>query len=87
MVKIVLVGGIAERKGFKEVDVPLKSRTVKDLLKALSNLVPEAVNGNGRLRPGFLVFINGVDVRVLAEEDSVDDSAVVHVVQVYHGGG
>lgn len=86
MVRIVLVGGIAERKGRSTIEVEPGELTVGELMKLLANLVPEAIGGDGKPKPGFLVFIDGVDVRVLEESDRVERNSTVHIVQVYHGG-
>ena len=86
MVRVVLVGGIAERKGVNTIELELGEPTVGELMKLLAKLVPEAIDEDGNPKPGFLVFIDGVDVRVLEENDHVRKDSTIHVVQVYHGG-
>ncbi len=86
MVEVLLVGGIAERRGNRlELKSPPDSR-LREILRQLSKLVPEAVDENGRPRPGFLIFLNGVDVRVLDPDEKVSDDSKLYVIQVYHGG-
>ena len=86
MVRVVLVGGIAERKGRNTIEVELGEPTVGELMKLLAKHVPEAIDEDGKPKPGFLVFIDGVDVRVLEEGDRVRRNSTIHIVQVYHGG-
>jgi hypothetical protein len=86
MPEVVLVGGIAERKGQTLSLSYRPGMRIRDLLSELAKALPEAFEADGSPKPGFLVFIDGVDYRVLSPDDQVKPSSRIHVIQVYHGG-
>ncbi len=86
MPQATLVGGIAQRRG-RSIDIPYREgMRLGDLLAELAKLVPEALEADGTPRPGFLVFVDGVDVRLLPRGYEVKPGTRVHIIQVYHGG-
>ncbi len=84
-VRVRLLGALRERaEGRQELYVEAESWS--EALKEVLRLYPQmsaAIDERGRPRPGFLVFVDGVDCRLLP--DSLQ-AKVVDVLPVNHGG-
>lgn len=44
------------------------------------------ITNNGRIRPGYLILLNGKDVRLYGELLLLKESDIVEVIPVNHGG-
>ncbi|MET1101287.1 MAG: MoaD/ThiS family protein [Pyrodictiaceae archaeon] len=84
--RIELYGRLSELYGDR-LEIELASEpSVEELLSALSKRIPEAISANGSPKPGVLVFINGVDVRILDKSERLGENILVEIIQVFHGG-
>ncbi len=83
VVKVVLLGGFTRRNGSLELR---DSPPLQQVFQALAHEYPEALDSSGDPRPGILVFVNGVDYRLLDKSERVAGSLEVKIVRVYHGG-
>jgi len=71
-----------------EVDIPTDEVTVKGLVKQLKSKVENLpFDESGKVKAGYIVLINGVDVRVLYLEDkSLKGDLELVIIPVNHGG-
>ena len=84
-VRIRLLGALKERTNGKQ-EVWVEARSWSEALRALLASYPQlsvAVDDRGRPRPGFLVFVDGVDCRLLDEGAPANE---VDLLPVNHGG-
>jgi len=88
--KIVFLGGLKRLAGESielTIEKPVKLR---DLINMLLEKLPgasEFLDPVKGVKPGFLMFINGVDYSLLGGIDAtIDNDDVIHVVPVNHGG-
>ncbi|MGC9071728.1 MAG: phosphoribosyltransferase family protein [Acidilobus sp.] len=84
-VRVRLLGALRERiEGRQEVYVEAESWS--EALKALVRVYPQlsvAIDEMGRPRPGFLVFVDGVDCRLLPK---TQQAVAIDLLPVNHGG-
>ena len=88
--KVVFLGGLKRIAG-ESVELSVEKPTkLRDLIKLLSEKLPkvtEFLDSVKGVKPGFLMFINGIDYSLLGGVDAtIDDDDVIHVVPVNHGG-
>jgi hypothetical protein len=57
-----------------------------EVLERLNQLLPVRVVTDCRPAPGYLIFVNRVDVRLLPRDCRLSDTDVVDVVPVNHPG-
>ena len=86
MVEVILVGGLAERYGEKHVLEINTSKPLSELLREFAKRFPDAFEPSGEPKPGIIVFIDGVDARLMDPGQEVSPSSRIHIIQVYHGG-
>lgn len=62
------------------------SRIVGELVKRLGGKLP--IRDDGIPKPGYIVLLDGVDLRILVEEDEVleKDEVKLTIIPVNHGG-
>ncbi|MEM4426438.1 MAG: MoaD/ThiS family protein [Acidilobaceae archaeon] len=84
MVSIKLFGHLKERIGLEKLEVEASSWR-EALLKAreVSTLLREAIDDTGEPVPGYVVFVDGVDYRLLKPDESAREIVIIPVV---HGG-
>jgi len=88
-VKFELLGHLRSAAGASEVEVKLERRV--GLTEALGRLPGQVrrqvLDASGRMQPGLLVLVNGVDVRTVVEGDvDVGDEDCVTLIPAIHGG-
>ncbi|MCE4616403.1 MAG: hypothetical protein F7C09_04985 [Aeropyrum sp.] len=87
-VVVRLMGGLRERVGRGEIELGVREgESWRSVLKrALASLpaLSEAVAEDGSPKPGYLVFVDGVDWRLLGDGDPVEEEIIV--MPVTHGG-
>ena len=82
--RVVLKGGFGSPGEDFEISEP--SLPVSRLLRVLAERYPDAFYSDGSPRPGILVFVDGVDSRLLDGEEEVQGDVEVRVIRVFHGG-
>ncbi|EZQ03043.1 hypothetical protein CM19_09370 [Candidatus Acidianus copahuensis] len=79
MKKIILLGPLSNQLGFKEKDVD-----GSDIIDIISKVDRKGIIlQNGKIKPGYIILINGVDLRI---KSKVSDGDVIYVVPINHGG-
>ena len=89
MGKVVLYGILHERAGVKEIEVKTSGRKVIDIIKDISNRynLDEILFKEGKIRPVFLIMIDGQDYLSLGLIEKVlDGEKEIKIIPVYHGG-
>ena len=84
-VRVRLLGALKERAGGRQ-ELYVEAESWSEALKEVIRIYPQlsaAIDDRGRPKPGFLVFVDGVDSRLLPEGRS---ASVVDVLPVNHGG-
>jgi len=82
-IRVVLLGGLAEDIGVKTLEV--EGSTWREALLKLRGMygpLREVIDDDGSPKPGFLVFIDGVDSRIAGEKHARE----VVILPVNHGG-
>ncbi len=82
-VRVVFLGGLAHDLGTREVEV--KAKTWVEALQILRNrygVLAGVIDENGRPRPGYLVFVDGVDSRIALPGRARE----IVILPVNHGG-
>jgi len=87
-VKVRLFAELRERAGVSCLELDVKNGCkVRDVINELTNLVPEAFKGlfepDGRLKPGYRVFVNA---RQASLSDEVHPGSEVAVLPPVGGG-
>ncbi len=83
MPRVRLYFGLRARDG--RAEFTLEPGLLCEVLARLSELVPGVVEDCSPA-PGYLIFLNRVDVRLLPGDTRVDDEDVIDVVPVNHPG-
>lgn len=89
--KIRLLGPLKLYAGKEEIEIDVKGEAklrevLKDLVKRESSL-SRAIEQDGRVKPGYLIFINDADYMVFEGlETVVRNSYVITILPVSHGG-
>ncbi|GBF08433.1 purine phosphoribosyltransferase [Aeropyrum pernix] len=86
-VRVRLLGGLRERAGRDSIEIEGRELSWKEVLKKAVEHVEalkEAIENDGSPKPGYLVFVDGVDYRLLPEDHEVVEEVVV--LPVTHGG-
>ncbi|MGC9209760.1 MAG: phosphoribosyltransferase family protein [Acidilobus sp.] len=84
-VKVRLLGALKERVSGKQ-EVYVEASSWSEALRELVRGYPQlsiAIDESGRPKPGFLVFVDGVDCRLLPE---TQQATTIDVLPVNHGG-
>ncbi|MCE4610489.1 MAG: hypothetical protein F7B17_00775 [Desulfurococcales archaeon] len=84
-VRVKLLASLRESAGLDEIVV--KASTWKEALALAVEKVPSlktAINSDGSPKPGYIVFVDGVDSRLLEGGESARE---IVVLPVNHGGG
>ncbi|BAN90761.1 phosphoribosyltransferase family protein [Aeropyrum camini] len=86
-VRVRLMGGLRERVGREIIEVEGGelgwSAVLRKAVEQVEGL-KEAIDEEGRPKPGYLVFVDGVDYRLLPEDQEVEEEVIV--LPVTHGG-
>lgn len=83
-IKVVLLGGIAEDAGTRELIVEGENwREALVKLRRSVKMLERVIDENGMPKPGYLVFVDGVDVRLLKGEHGGRE---IVILPVNHGG-
>jgi len=83
-VRVLFLGGFDRQED--QFSISGEEVSVGELFKMLAEKYADAFEAGGDPRPGILVFIDGVDSRLLSSDVKVRGEAVVKIVKVYHGG-
>ncbi len=84
-VRVRLLGALKERTGGRQ-ELYVEAGGWAEALREVLRLYPQmsvALDESGRPRPGFLVFVDGVDSRLLPEGQAAN---AIDVLPVNHGG-
>jgi len=74
---------------FKELIVDVKDKNLSNLLKVIKERTEGQlpVEDDGYPSPGYIMLMNGIDVRILLrEEPKVEDKIKLTIIPVNHGG-
>ncbi|MEM1873253.1 MAG: MoaD/ThiS family protein [Acidilobaceae archaeon] len=84
MTLIRLLGSLKEQAGFEKLEVEASSWR-EALLKAreFSKFLREVIDDSGEPAPGYIVFVDGVDYRLLKPDEPAREIVIIPVV---HGG-
>ncbi|MCY0849866.1 ubiquitin [Sulfuracidifex metallicus] len=82
MVKVVLRGPLVSVFNSNEFLVKGGSSLISTLSKIDKR---EIIVSDGRIKPGYLILINGTDFRLL-KKDVLEDSDTVDIIPINHGG-
>ncbi len=80
MVKLVFEGPLSRYHG-RSLEV--EGTSIQGVLKKLSEL--GIVDEKGRVKPGYIVLVNDVDIRVV-EDRALSRDDVIKVIPINHGG-
>ncbi|MEM0374173.1 MAG: hypothetical protein QXV69_00500 [Sulfolobaceae archaeon] len=84
MPKLVIRGPLSIAIGKKEVEINMKI-SLYDLFKLVK--VYDYIFKDNKLRPDFLVFINGKDWRLFGlNELELKEDDIVEIISINHGG-
>ncbi len=94
MIKIRFLGSLKNRLGIDEIAIEIQHKaTLLEIINEVSKrypLVKEAIlDSKERIKPGIIIFINGVDANVYgsnASEIPIEDDSTIDIVPVVHGG-
>ncbi|MCL7385068.1 MAG: MoaD/ThiS family protein [Thaumarchaeota archaeon] len=87
--KVELVGHVKSVVGKNMLELKIDGHmTIIEVLKILPKELKDILLEDGKLRPGFLVLLNGSDVRSLSKglETLVLDGDTLTIIPVIHGG-
>ncbi len=87
--KVELIGHMKSVVGKDVLEFEIKGRmTVIEALKMLPKELKDILLEGEKLRPGFLVLLNGSDVRSLSKgvETLVLDGDTLTIIPIIHGG-
>jgi len=93
MVKIVLIGALKQHFGRDILEIKIdKPCTLSEFVKLLYEYNPrfkDIVLDNGMPRPGYIVLLNGVDIRVYESPKDLELHAEdeITIIPIVHGGG
>lgn len=80
MTKVILLGPLIQIYGFKEQEFHGKS-----LIEIISIFDKnQIITNNNQIKPGFIILVDGIDWRI--KGDRIEDSSVVTIIPVNHGG-
>lgn len=81
MARVVLKGPLSNIFGREEIEI-----NSNNLIELLSRLDERSIIIAGsKVRPGYLILVNGVDFRLLSDLH-IRDTDVVEILPVNHGG-
>jgi len=84
-IKIKLLAALKYRANGSEA-IEINANSWKDALKKLVNEYPDlsiAIDHDGNPKPGFVVFVDGVDYRIKEDEEEANE---IYILPVNHGG-
>ncbi len=89
--KIRLLGSLKLYAGKEEIEIDVKEETrLREVLKDLVRREPSlsrAIEQDGKVKPGYLIFINDADYMVFEGlETVVRNSDVITILPISHGG-
>lgn len=89
--KIRLLGSLKTYAGKEEIEIAVEDRVkLRDVLASLLKIEPmlsRAIESDGSLKPGYLVFINDADYMVFdGLETLVGSGDVITILPISHGG-
>ncbi|PWV37319.1 MAG: hypothetical protein DJ555_02860 [Desulfurococcaceae archaeon] len=89
--RIRLLGSLKVYSGKEELVIKIDGKVkLRDLLVSLVKLEPSlsrAIEADGRVKPGYLVFINDADYMVYQGLDTeVSDEDIITLMPISHGG-
>ena len=84
MPRVRLFFGLRDRKGRTEFTV--EPGALCDVLRRIQELVPERIVEDCSPAPGYLIFVDRVDVRLLPHDCLVGEESTVDIVPVNHPG-
>ncbi|MEM4969999.1 MAG: MoaD/ThiS family protein [Sulfolobales archaeon] len=89
--KIRLLGSLKLYAGKEEIEMKIDREVrLRDVLRDLVRREPSlsrAIEEDGRVKPGYLIFINDADYMVFEGlETIVRDSDIITILPVSHGG-
>ncbi len=83
-VKVRLMAGLKEAAGREEIEVDADTwRDALRLARERVRVLKEVLGEDGTPRPGYIVFVDGVDVRLLRGDEA---SREIVILPVNHGG-
>ncbi len=86
MVRVRFLASLREATGTPEATIDSESADVREILKDLRRRYPglsNVIDPDGRVRPGYLVFVDGVDYRLYEGGKPRE----IVILPVNHGGG
>lgn len=82
-VRVVLLGGLAQDVGLREIEVEASDwREALLLVRERFEQLRNAIDERGQPRPGYLIFVDGVDARLAIQRTAKE----VVILPVNHGG-
>ncbi len=84
MPRVRLFFGLRDREGRTEFEID--GGSLCEVLEKLQERLPVRIVEDCSPAPGYLIFLDGVDVRLLPRDCRVEDGSTVDVVPVNHPG-
>ena len=84
MPRVRLFFGLRDRNGRSELEV--EEGDLCEVLSRLQELIPERIVEDCTPAPGYLIFIDGVDARLLPRDCRVSKDTRIDIVPVNHPG-
>ena len=89
MGKIILYGELARRAGVKEIKVSTQGKKLIDILREIAEKydLKDIMFKNERLRPLFLIMIEGADYFSLRRlNEQLNEEKEIKIIPIFHGG-
>lgn len=83
MVTVIFKGPLANSFGKEKINLPNSYFRIYDLLTDIDK--GKILINNDRIKPGYIILINGKDYR-LFENKKINDNDVVEIIPINHGG-
>ena len=84
MPRVRLFFGLRDGRGRAEFTV--EPGALCDVLRRIQELIPEKIINDCSPAPGYLIFVDRIDVRLLPSDCRVDEESTVDIVPVNHPG-